>query len=149
MRRVQHFPFFKKKKILCTRFWIGDKVTVHAHKLLFMHYSQDSQPLYLKKILKIGPMALFTHLKIILLQCFQQNKLYLNKPLLLKAPTTFQVLSFASSSLFCFLFFCLSLIFFEFLLAMTTKYSQFEEYLLVNECDQGFKGVLTVAYYRG
>ena len=47
----------------CT--WIhctGDKV----------HCSQDLQPLYSeKKILKMGPTALFTHLKIILLQCFQ------------------------------------------------------------------------------
>ena len=40
-----------------------------------------------KKILKIGLTALFTHLKIILLQCFQfsvfnfqQNKLYPNRP---------------------------------------------------------------------
>ena len=39
-----------------------------------MHCSLDSldlQPLYSEKILKMGPMALFTHLKIILLQRFQ------------------------------------------------------------------------------
>ena len=37
-----------------------------------MHCSQDSQLPYLeKKKFKIGPTALFTHLKMILLQCFQ------------------------------------------------------------------------------
>ena len=35
-----------------------------------MHYSQDLQPLYSEKK-KMGPTTLFTHLKIILLQCFQ------------------------------------------------------------------------------
>ena len=45
---------------------------------------------------------------------------------------------FSSSSSF-FLFF--SLTFFEFILAIAAKYLQFEEYLLLGECDQGFKGV--------
>ena len=38
----------------------------------FMHCSGDSQILFsAKTTLKLGPMTLFTHLKIILLQCFQ------------------------------------------------------------------------------
>ena len=41
---------------------------VHA---LFVHCSWDPQPLYSEKKLKMGLTALFTHLKIILLQCFQ------------------------------------------------------------------------------
>ena len=37
-----------------------------------VYYSRDLQILYLaKKTLKLGPTVLFTHLKIILLQCFQ------------------------------------------------------------------------------
>ena len=55
------------------------KFTVH-------HCSQDPQPLYSEKILKMGSTVLFTHLKIILLQCFQFSvlakiKLYPNGPL--------------------------------------------------------------------
>ena len=42
-------------------YYVGDKV----------HSSQYLQPLFQKKILKMGPMTLFTHLKNILLQCFQ------------------------------------------------------------------------------
>ena len=55
----------------CSCTWLycaGDKVTVHA---LFMHCPWNPQPLYSKKIFKLGPTTLFTHLKIILLQCFQ------------------------------------------------------------------------------
>ena len=49
--------------------WIGGKCTVHT---LFTHCSRDPQPLYSeKKILKMDPTALFTHLKIIFLQYFQ------------------------------------------------------------------------------
>ena len=45
------------------------KCNVHA---LFIHCSWDPQSLYSeKKKLKMGLMILFTHLKIILLQCFQ------------------------------------------------------------------------------
>ena len=49
-----------------------------------MHYSQDLQVLNLtKSTLKLSPTALFTHLKIILLQCFQfsifSNKRYSNR----------------------------------------------------------------------
>ena len=36
-----------------------------------VHYSQDPQVLYSEKNFKMGLTALFTHLKIILLQCFQ------------------------------------------------------------------------------
>ena len=47
--------------------------------LLFMHYFNTVHALFMrptatlfkKNILKIGPTVLFTHLKIILLQCFQ------------------------------------------------------------------------------
>ena len=35
-----------------------------------MHYSQNPQPLYSEKNIKNGSTALFTYLKIILLQCF-------------------------------------------------------------------------------
>ena len=41
--------------------------TVHA---LFTHYLRDPQPLYSEKNIKNGSTVLFTHLKIILLQCF-------------------------------------------------------------------------------
>ena len=41
---------------------MNSKYTVYV---LYMHC------LYIKKILKMGPTVLFTHLKIILLQCFQ------------------------------------------------------------------------------
>ena len=49
-----------------------------------VHCSWDPQVLYSeKKTLKLGPTILFTHLKIILLQCFQfsvfNNKQYLNR----------------------------------------------------------------------
>ena len=52
-----------------------------------VHCLQDSQVLYsAKKNLKPGPTVLFTHLKIILLQCFQflifNNKRYPNRPLM-------------------------------------------------------------------
>ena len=44
-----------------------------------MHYSQDLQVLNLtKSTLKLDPTALFTHLKIILLQCFQFSILAIN-----------------------------------------------------------------------
>ena len=51
-----------------------------------MHYSRDPQIFFKeKKTLKLGPTVLFTHLKIILLQCFQfsvfDNKQYPNRPL--------------------------------------------------------------------
>ena len=50
-----------------------------------MHYSWDPQIFFLAKTtLKLGPTILFTHLKIILLQCFQfsvfSNKWYPNRP---------------------------------------------------------------------
>ena len=49
--------------------------TVHARGLHcardIMHCSRDPQPLYSEKIFKMGLTVLFTHLKIILLQCFQ------------------------------------------------------------------------------
>ena len=50
-----------------------------------VHCSWDLQvPFSFKTTLKLGPMALFTHLKIILLQCFQflvfNNKRYPNTP---------------------------------------------------------------------
>ena len=48
-----------------------------------------------------------------------------------KAPTIFQILSFASS----FFFFSLSLTLFEFSYVMIVKYSEFEEYLPVGECN--------------
>ena len=70
--------FLGRRQSYCSR----TQVTIHA---LFLGLTAT----LFKKILKIGLMALFTYLKIILLQCFQQNKLYLNRPLLLKAPTTF------------------------------------------------------------
>ena len=38
----------------------------------FMHYLRDLQIFFFRKITsKMGPMALFTYLKVILLQCFQ------------------------------------------------------------------------------
>ena len=58
--------------------------TVHAL------FTGRTTTLFKKKILKMGPTVLFTHLKIILLQyfvflvfSFQQNKLYPNGPLVL------------------------------------------------------------------
>ena len=52
-----------------------------------VHYSRDLQILFsAKKTLKLGLTALFTHLKIILLQCFQfsvfNNKRYPNRPII-------------------------------------------------------------------
>ena len=51
---------------------VGDKITIHE---LFMHcshiiYGTHNHFIH-KKILKMDPTELFTHLKIILLQCFQ------------------------------------------------------------------------------
>ena len=43
-------------------------------------FTGPTTTLFRKNVLKIGPTVLFTHLKIILLQCFQQNKLYPNRP---------------------------------------------------------------------
>ena len=43
-----------------------------------VHCSWNPQILYLKKNFKMDLTTLFTHLKIILLQCFQQNKRYPN-----------------------------------------------------------------------
>ena len=55
--------------------WSLDSVSQLAFVLFYvdpMHYLWDLQVLFsVKTILKLGSMALFTHLKIILLQCFQ------------------------------------------------------------------------------
>ena len=73
------FPAFREKNY-CSR-------TVAA---LFMG---PTTTLFRKNILKMGPTVLFTHLKIILLQCFQflifsfsKNKLYSNGPYVLENP---------------------------------------------------------------
>ena len=79
---VLHFPsssFFSAR--------ISDFLPIECtleHYLCTVEYcSRDLQPLYSEKIyiLKMSPTTLFTHLKIILLQYFQQNKLYPNGPL--------------------------------------------------------------------
>ena len=56
---------------LCTRFSWGTKVTVHTVRLLFKHCFVLFTHFSVTFLLKMGSMILFTHLKIILLQCFQ------------------------------------------------------------------------------
>ena len=56
--------------------WIVAASSVFARPAFFvglLHCSRDPQVLFFieKTTLKLGPMVLFTHLKIILLQCFQ------------------------------------------------------------------------------
>ena len=67
-------------------------VTVHA--LLSIVHTLFSTVHRLKKILKMGPTVLFTHLKIILLQCFQfsvfsfsNNKFNPNRPIVYQSLT--------------------------------------------------------------
>ena len=56
--------------------WIVATSSVFARLAFFvglLHYSRDPQVFFFieKTTLKLGPTVLFTHLKIILLQCFQ------------------------------------------------------------------------------
>ena len=50
---------------------LGTEVTVHTVRLLFMHCFVVFMHFSATFSLKMGPTTLFTHLKIILLQCFQ------------------------------------------------------------------------------
>ena len=67
--RFSFFFFF-----LCTRCSWGTKVTIHTVLLLFTHYfvffTHFSHTLFSHLFIKNEFQALFTHLKIILLQCF-------------------------------------------------------------------------------
>ena len=52
--------------------WIAMRLRLEMHLCGPLHYSQDPQVQFLANFsLKLGPTALFIHLKIILLQCFK------------------------------------------------------------------------------
>ena len=63
------FFFFFFFFFFFTRFALGDNY--HCSRIIATLFMGPTTTLFRKKILKMGPTALFTHLKIILLQCFQ------------------------------------------------------------------------------